>query len=254
MVWLTKPPLGTQLDWTHPLNTGLAGFWVFNEGMGNIVNDLSGNNNTGTLTNMAFPSTTTSGWNPGPLGDVITFDGINDFIDVGSGPSLNNPGNVTVGMKINIAALAATQGLLSSGRANSKDEQYGIWVISGQVRYYSGNGTLSNGIQMSPPPSTGKWEHILFVRNGIEVQWYLNGAINLSTNLTYIPINTLANSILIGCMTPVPNFPFNGAIDEIRIWNRALTIDEVQAVYNYPYEMFLEEGGCPPITCSLNVM
>jgi hypothetical protein len=46
----TKPPLGAQLDWSNPINKSLVGCWVFNEGSGNLVRDLSGNGRDGTLT------------------------------------------------------------------------------------------------------------------------------------------------------------------------------------------------------------
>ena len=56
--WIQKPPLGIQIDWSNPITKGLVGCWLFNEGSGDKVYDLSGNGNTGTLTGMAFPSTT----------------------------------------------------------------------------------------------------------------------------------------------------------------------------------------------------
>ena len=46
-----KPPLGARLIPGHPLANGLVGCWLMNEGSGNKVYDLSGNGNSGTLTN-----------------------------------------------------------------------------------------------------------------------------------------------------------------------------------------------------------
>ena len=42
-----KPPRGARLDPGHPLSRGVVGYWLFNEGVGGRVNDLSGNGNTG---------------------------------------------------------------------------------------------------------------------------------------------------------------------------------------------------------------
>ena len=42
---ILKPPLGTQLNYSHPLSQGLVGYWLMNEGSGNQLNDLSLNGN-----------------------------------------------------------------------------------------------------------------------------------------------------------------------------------------------------------------
>ena len=44
---ILKPPKGAMLNRGHPLSRGLKGCWLMNEGGGKIVNDLSGNGNTG---------------------------------------------------------------------------------------------------------------------------------------------------------------------------------------------------------------
>lgn len=73
-----KPRLGARLDRQHPLSSGLVGCWLFNEGGGNKLWDISGNLNHGTLTNMD-PS---SDWVSDPGGIALDFDGINDYVSV----------------------------------------------------------------------------------------------------------------------------------------------------------------------------
>ena len=43
--WTSKPPIGSQIDWSHPLAKGLVGCWLMNEGGGNVVNDIARRNN-----------------------------------------------------------------------------------------------------------------------------------------------------------------------------------------------------------------
>ena len=62
---------------------GLVGYWLFNEGSGTTVQDSSGNSNTGTLVNGPI-------WVTGRYGPGLNFDGVNDYVDVGSGFSLDN--------------------------------------------------------------------------------------------------------------------------------------------------------------------
>jgi len=59
-----KPLLGRQVNWAHPLSKGLVGLWLFNEGSGDIVNDLSGNGKTGTLQSGVSWSISDYGWCP----------------------------------------------------------------------------------------------------------------------------------------------------------------------------------------------
>ena len=87
-MFLQKPMLGTQLDHSDSLNNPALDL-LMNEGHGDVVHDLSGYGNHGTLHNFAFPPTRTSGWNPGVDGVALTLDGTDDFIDCGNDPSLN---------------------------------------------------------------------------------------------------------------------------------------------------------------------
>jgi hypothetical protein len=90
MDWnMTKPPLGSKIDFSHPLSKGIVGCWLFNEGMGDKVQDISGNGNTGTLTGFSHPAIVTSGWNPGKFGTGLKFDGSNDVVTLARSISLN---------------------------------------------------------------------------------------------------------------------------------------------------------------------
>jgi type II secretory pathway pseudopilin PulG len=59
---------------------GLVGYWSFDEGSGNIARDYSGNGNNGTLYNFNF--TATSGWVDGKVGKALSFDGVDDYVEV----------------------------------------------------------------------------------------------------------------------------------------------------------------------------
>ena len=75
-----KPPVGSQINWGHPLARGLVGCWLLNEGAGRKAYDLSEYRNHGTLTSMAIPPTPNSGWNPGRTGIGLSFDGVDDYV------------------------------------------------------------------------------------------------------------------------------------------------------------------------------
>ena len=76
----TKPPVGSTLNWGHPLSKGLVGCWMMNEGGGNLVNDIASKYNG-----------TNSGavWSNQQKGKALKFNGTSDNILIGDKSKLN---------------------------------------------------------------------------------------------------------------------------------------------------------------------
>jgi len=252
MVWLTKPPLGTQLDWANPLNTGLVGLWIFNEGIGDKVYDLSGNENTGTLTNMAFPSTPTSGWNPGRLGPAIALDGSDDRVNCGNNPIFNITDTITMSAWVmlnqndNLNPIVTKDLAYILRRTNLAEGKYFQFLVR------TGGIWSSKAISIAVA-TPGVWYHVVGTYNKDggtnNLNIYVNGVRGTPQTVTGT-IDT--NTELVNIGFRIVNF-FNGLIDESRIWNRVLTNDEILTLYTSPYSMFIDESTCPPIACSLTV-
>jgi len=233
--WLQKPPLGAKLNWAHPLTKGLVGCWLFNEGGGNKAYDLSGYNNHGTLNAMAFPSTTLSGWNPGKDGVGLQFDGSSDYVDCGNDPSLNITNAITI--EAWVKTTQTTRGQITakvSAWQFAKRESthkisiylYGITPL----RWEGGDTEINDGV----------WHHIVatYDANGgaNNGNFYLDGVLDgqfTSTGNIDVNSNNLAIGNQIFCA-----HNFNGAIDEVRIYNRALNAEEIKQLYIAPYAMF----------------
>ena len=75
---ILKPPKGAMLNRGHPLALGLVGCWLMNEGGGNIVNDLSGNGNTGVFVGDGVS------WSAGKYGPGISLAGSDDYVSLGT--------------------------------------------------------------------------------------------------------------------------------------------------------------------------
>src|SRR2546421_50667 len=88
--WLMKPPVGTQINFGHPLAKGLVGCWLFNEFGGKLVSNGLFRNH-GTLSGATLPS-----WSTGPTGPALTFDGSSSYVDVGSDSVLGLTGPMTI--------------------------------------------------------------------------------------------------------------------------------------------------------------
>jgi len=252
MTWTTKPPFGTRLDMNNQLNIGLNGLWIFNEESGDKVYDLSGYTNTGILTNMAFPPTTTSGWNP-PNG--IKFDGIDDFIKISTLQNiLNNNLEGTISARINISsskdhAIFAYTNILD-GNTNMdffiNTENRLVFVFRNDT---STSGAEFYTISTNAILSLYTDYMVTVVSNGTYTKLYINGVEQTTT------ISGINNGKWFGNMNPTTYSTFigkferlsgsiqflKGSINEVRIWNRGLFTNELETLNTTPYGMFIEE-------------
>ncbi len=243
MVWLTKPPLGTQPDWTHPLNNGIVGLWLFNEGTGNLVYDLSGNENTGTIDGAT--------WVPGRLGSSLSFNGIDNNIVVPSS-SVLRPKAVTfsVGFQRTSSALKYLINwfyLTNSG--------FGIRFTVGDLIHIFDD-LLDAGSSKYPTAADTNYHQIVVVLNGDtgnSVLMYLDGILVGSGSNSLQNLSNMNSATILYFGARRNTDYYSGVIDEVRVWNRELTTTEILNLYISPYDMFIEEG-CAPLLCTLNVI
>jgi hypothetical protein len=113
-------------------------------------------------------------------------------------------------------------------------------ALQGGVTYLFTDGRNSNNnisVTGTQIPSLNAWHHIVFVFDGVSSwSYYLDGALSKSGSFP-TAINTLSRELVIGARIPVNSTTdtayadFDGFLDEVRIYNRALTATEVTALY-----------------------
>jgi len=205
------------------LSKGLVGYWNFdiNAG-GDTVYDMSTSANHGTMINMD-PATD---WVDGKVGSgALDFDGSNDYVDAGSSSSLRfHTGDFTVTGWIKSDSLTGTRTLGTTYLDLNTGWFFG--TFNSKLGYYTNAWKSANTTLV-----TGQWYHI-----GITVDasgnyiFYLNGNSDGSGALT-LPANT-TESFKIGAYGASGGLGrFDGLIDEVRIYNRALSADEVMRLY-----------------------
>ena len=206
------------------LLNGLVLWLPMDEGSGNITYDYSGNGNNGTLYN---GSTVCGGidacplWVDGKIGKAVSFDGVDDWIKV-LNSDLLNPSLITVSLWVNVS---------SFGNSILLSKNYSSYQLSidsnGYVQFYI-NETYINS---SFPLSISTWQNVVGRFNGSSIDIFIN-AINAGTKLYSfsIPSNSLDLSIATWRLRSF----FNGTIDDIRIYNRALTNEEILSHYHQP--------------------
>jgi hypothetical protein len=221
-----------------PLPAGLSAGWNFNEASGTSAADMSGNNNSATLVNGVGRTT-------GVYGGGLTFDGVNDYLTVPNSTSLNISGTgLTLTMWINPQALAGGDsvvlGKFWTTAMTSPYYQYGLELSGGTVpNFFIGTtgGPLTASMGSALP--LNQWTYLAVAFNGTQVSYYVNGAV-VSTVPLSATITPTTNPFRIGADITAQQF-FKGSLDEVRLYNRALTAQEVQT--DMASAALLAEGG-----------
>jgi len=237
MAWIQKPPMGTPLIPGHPQLDGLVGWWLFQEGSGDRVNDLSGNGNMGTLNNFVFPPTASSGWNPGKFGRALVFDGASDFMETAD-ISMENAQTILAWIRKEDAG--GTGIILGKGNGATTDQVLFGWVTSSRLRYYLNSTGGGTGYQLASytwSPDTNFY-HIGATWNGNDtMQIYVDG-FPVGTTATIASVYNSANPVTLGRYGSFDGHYFDGFIDDVRIYNRCLTQSEIRDVMQRPFAAF----------------
>jgi len=212
-----------------PDNTGLVGYWKFDEGTGSKAGDHSGQANHGTLES----SMTEDDWVQGKLGTALDFDGSDDYVSMGD---IDNSNVMSWSFWIkprDLRAGAEVSRILDKYKTASLSREWRICATScGNVVLQissTGDDNEAHGTTACPV-SVGTWFHVVVVFNEGIFDVYINSIVtpdNGDFTLTSIYDSTTSFYTGAGYTT----YPFNGLIDEVRIYNRALSASEVAALY-----------------------
>ena len=217
----------------------LVGNWRLDESSLAVpLADSSENNNAGSFQNFADgdpasgPSTDAPNVlsvNPGS----VSFDGINDFINIASDPSLDLSNGQGVGaftQSVWIKPTSTTtgyQGVLGFQNGAVSNRYPGIWVYQ-QDRIHAGFGDGSNwnSFVTGSVLTTNTWNHVATTFDGTSYQAYVNGTLVFTTDDFSGQRPTSTSQVNIG---RVDNY-FTGGIDDVRIYNRALSAQEINVL------------------------
>lgn len=218
------------VDSTVP--AGLVAAYSFSEGSGTTVADLSGNGNTGTIVNAAW----TSG---GKYGNALQFNGSTSYVDVGNGASLQLTGSMTIEAWINAAANPADDGQIVAKSDGSAGWQFKTSPDTGPHTFgvaVSADGSSRTQRYSSTTRSLNTWYHVAGVYDATAgiLNIYVNGVLNNGSLVGTIPTSQFNQTVNVNIGRRTGGFYFNGTLDEIRVYNRALSVSEIQADMNTP--------------------
>jgi len=212
--------LGSDLN-LAPFLGGMVGWWTFDE-TGTTANDSSGYGNHGTM----YSSTTTTNIHTSTdcrSGSCGSFDGVDDSVSISSGPTLNYR---PVTFIVWVYATSSQYGTFVIGKSN-----YGGFLrdLSGQFEWDVRNGGERN--VFAAVPAYGNWHHIVGTYDGLIQKIYVNGELKSSQSVSITPVTTYDLGIG-ACLFCGPGQFTKGVLDDVRIYNRALSAAEVAAIYN----------------------
>jgi len=201
---------------------GLVGYWTFDEGQGQTAFDSSGNGLDGTLN--GDPQ-----WVAGQLGGALDFDGSGDFVEIPHDPLLSITDAITIAAWTNMRATASGEmAIVSKGGWGANDLPYELTETAGDVIFWQFYDNEGRDTCSPDSPPVGEWHHICATYDGAVFKCYIDG--ELGEEWEYagaMPENTA--SVTIGRRSRGGTF-FNGMIDDVAIYNRALSEEEIGLV------------------------
>jgi len=206
-----------------PVISGQVAYWKLNEGTGSVAQDSSGNNNTGTLVN--GPTWTTSG--------ALTFDGIDSYVNCGTGPSLNLTSSLTISAWVNPQSFRQNgwQRIVDKGNG-SKGYSLFLEENTKSIAYVIYGGTIvrSNYNVIS----LNNWQHVAVVydKTATTITFYINGRQAGAAYYPAPPRDSSRTPLVIGIRGSDLTRAFSGLIRNVSLYNRALTANEVLTLYS----------------------
>ena len=198
-----------------PPTAGLLGYWAFNEDTGTMANDSSGNGYTGTVSGAT--------WVPGYIGSALSFNGTTNYVKTAGIPFTGafsvstwvNPAVITQTAYARIAETQYNNGLFLG--INSGGTKYKFIVNGGSGA--TGTCGAAYGCSEGGAVSSG-WHLVTGTYNGTTAVLYVDG-VQVATDTFNAPAG-ISLPLYIGRYFGSNGYGWNGAIDEVRLYNRAL--------------------------------
>jgi hypothetical protein len=220
-------PVSVTFTWTIvPLAPAVPiSRWMFDEGTGVSAADAHGSR-TGTLTNGA-------GWTTGRSGQAVLLDGVNDYVAL---PTFDVTGSaLTLAAWVRAGSVATTDQRFIS-KTTGTTNYWTLGTNGSAFRFRLRTGTSTTTLDGGTLPLT-TWSHVVATYDGTTMRLFVNGVQQVGTAAKSGALATSATApVSIGrnpTGTAGANY-FNGAIDDVRMFARALTAAEVTALYNEP--------------------
>ena len=209
---------------------GLVAGYAMDEGAGTNVADASGSGNAGSMTGAV--------WSQGKYGQALSFDSIGDAVTVADSASLDLTSGMTIEAWVNPTILGGYRTILM--KQSSGYFAYSLYATPGGLAYgelmVGGSSVGTSGGSVLP---LNAWSHVAATYDGSTLRLFVNGG-QVSSVARTGAIDVTTGPLRIGSNTLWTDEFWSGRIDDVRVYNRALTTAEIQT------DMVTPLGGQPP--------
>jgi len=211
---------------TITVSSGLVGWWPLDEGTGLVAQDISGQGNNG-LWSGAPSSPKDTYYTTGLIGTYAGyFDGSDNQLTIGTPPVYQFTGPFTASAWVNTVSGGTILSMQNGG-----DNGYNLAIIYGVIRfcvYTNATEHCTGGGRY--PLSSPAWVDFTAVFDGSSISVYANGVFVASSQAANPTAST--GSLMFGLAQRGGYSDFAGSIDDIRIYNRSLSANEISSLYN----------------------
>jgi hypothetical protein len=210
------------------LLNGIVGYWKLNESSGNAIDSVNGNN--GTVTDAHQNE-------PGKIGTSYLFDQnypVTELVDCGNPAVLCLTTAGTISIWIFPTIINGANMMVCKGNWDTDTDGYILTFYSDSVRFELGHGGTKGGWGSGfGTVVTSKWQHIVasWDTNANNLKLYIDNVIKLSIG-NLITSDSSSHIFSIGS-EPIVHANGHGYMDEVGVWNRQLTDDEVTELYSF---------------------
>ena len=233
--------IGVSVRDTTIQQTGdLVAFYPFS---GN-ANDVSGFNNNGTVSGATLIS---DRW--GNTTSAYSFDGVNDNIRVLSSSSLNFQNSVTINFWIKVGEFFEREAYpISHG---NWENRWKISITNKHIRWTVKTNDGTKDLDSETELILNNLYNVTVLYNGDDYEIYINGELDAFTSFSGL-IQTTSIDLMIGQVLPDnTQYNFKGVLDDIRIYNYALSYSSIQSLYDFVSDVKDENDIKPPRSFSI---
>jgi hypothetical protein len=205
---------------TMTARADLVGLWTFDEGSGTTATDKSGNGYNGKVNKAT--------WVAGKYGGAVGLNGTDANVEVAHGAKLSVE-KFSVMAWINVPAKTGNWQTIVTQNTDGPTRNYGIFInnAAGQIHYSFTSGKAWQSFDAKSGVIDGKWHHIAATYDGANFRCYVDGKLDAETPNNKKP-DTATTVITIGSW--VGGGFLKGSIDEVALYNHALTADDLSKV------------------------
>jgi hypothetical protein len=203
---------------TTQVPTGLVAAYGFNEGSGSVVNDTSGFNNNGTIKAATWSAS-------GHTGSALSFDGTSAWVAIPTAAQINLTSGMTLEAWVMPTAGTGWRSVILKEGTNALS--YALYSANNASRpggwVHSGSSDVS--ILGTAAVTLNTWTHLAVTFDGSALRFYTNGVL-VRTVTGVSSISTTTGGLKLGGNSVWGEY-FKGLIDDVRIYNRALSAAEI---------------------------